>query len=99
VSQGAAVVAAGADRCAIEGPLTFGSAQLLWKQLLDSKWLENAATVDLSGIGEADSAGLALLVAWRARREAHGGSLKFEHLPERLIALAKLTQAQSLLEA
>jgi hypothetical protein len=37
------------------------------------------------------------LIAWRAAASAEGGVLKFVAVPERLLALARLTEAESLL--
>ena len=82
---------------ALAGALTFDTAAWIWQQLQDGLWLTRAREADLSGITDADSAGLALLIAWRASVSATGGVLKFEAVPERLVALARLTEAESLL--
>jgi len=87
----------GEGRCALSGALTFDTAAWIWQQLQDGLWLGRARHADLSGITDADSAGLALLIAWRAAASAEGGVLKFEAVPERLLALARLTEAESLL--
>ncbi|MBK9252980.1 MAG: STAS domain-containing protein [Proteobacteria bacterium] len=87
----------GEGRCALSGALTFDTAAWIWQQLQDGLWLGRARHADLSGITDADSAGLALLIAWRAAASAEGGELKFEAVPERLLALARLTEAESLL--
>lgn len=85
--------------CAISGELTFATAPWLWQQLREGAWLKKAREVDLSGVTTADSAGLALLVAWRAAAGADGGGLRFQAVPERLLALARLTDAEALLSA
>jgi phospholipid transport system transporter-binding protein len=84
-------------RCAISGALTFETVPWIWQQLGEGTWLRKAREADLSGVTAADSAGLALLVAWRAAVIAANGALKFEAVPERLVALARLTEAESLL--
>lgn len=86
-------------RCVLSGDLGFGTVPGLWRTLGADGWLRSAQIVDLSAVTAADSAGLALLVAWRAAREREGGKLRFEAVPERLQALAHLTGAQSLLDA
>lgn len=86
-------------RCALAGDLGFQTVPALWKTLEADGWLRSAQVVDLSAVTAADSAGLALLVAWRAARAREGGQLRFEAMPGRLHALAQLTDAQSLLEA
>lgn len=89
----------GEGRCALSGALTFETAPWLWRQLGEGGLLRSARVADLSGIAAADSAGLALLVAWKAAAAAQDGQLRFDAVPERLLALARLTDAQSLLEA
>ena len=89
----------GAGRCAISGALTFETAHWLWEQLTVGGLLQTAQEADLSAVGDADSAGLALLVAWRASRRSAGGDLQFAGTPARIRALAQLTEAGALLEA
>jgi phospholipid transport system transporter-binding protein len=88
----------GEGRCALSGALTFETAPWLWQQLREGSWLQKAREADLSGITDADSAGLALLVAWRAAACAAGGVLRFHSPPLRLLALARITEAESLLQ-
>ena len=97
MSNAARIAEQGADRCAIAGELTFAEVPQLWKQLRESQLMNRVAAVDLAAVSDADSAGLALLISWRASRQARGASLVFERVPERLLALARLTGAQSLL--
>ena len=89
----------GEGRCAISGALTFETAPWLWQQLREGSWLGRAREADLSGVSNSDSAGLALLIAWRAAVVTAGGGLKFQSVPERLLALARLTDAEALLSA
>jgi phospholipid transport system transporter-binding protein len=87
----------GQGRCAIAGALTLESAPWLWKELQEVGLLTQAREADLSGVGAADSAGLALLVAWKAECRRKGGDLAFAGVPENLAALAGLTGSQALL--
>jgi phospholipid transport system transporter-binding protein len=87
----------GAGRCALSGALTIETAQWLWRELAEGGLLSGASEADLAGVTESDSAGLALLVAWRATRRQAGGDLTFQSLPPRLLALAALTEAQAAL--
>jgi phospholipid transport system transporter-binding protein len=88
----------GEGRCALSGALTFETAPWLWQQLREGAWLQKARDADLSGVTDADSAGLALLIAWRAAAGAGGGALRFHSPPQRLLALARITEAESLLQ-
>jgi phospholipid transport system transporter-binding protein len=87
----------GEGRCVLSGALTLETAPWLWQQLQTGSLLDGARTAELSDVTDADSAGLALLVTWRASCQAAGADLRFENVPERLMALARLTDAQSLL--
>lgn len=53
--------------------------------------------VDLKGVTRADSAGLALLVDWLAWARAAGRQLHYANLPKDLLALARLSELDSLL--
>lgn len=89
----------GHGRCSVSGALTLESAPWLWKELETVGLLSQAREVDLSGITSADSAGLALLVAWKANCRRLGAELAFSGVPASLVALAALTDAQPLLGA
>jgi len=86
----------GAGQCSLAGDLTLATADQLWKQLQSTGLLGSATRVDTGGVGRSDSAGLALLVAWRAVRRINGGDLSITSLPSRLTALARLTDAEAI---
>src|SRR5690606_445030 len=83
----------GGGRCVLSGALTLESAPWLWKELETGGLLGTAVEADLSGVDAADSAGLALLVAWKAYCRHQGNDLVFKGVPARLRALAALTGA------
>lgn len=56
------------------------------------------ATVDVSGLDGADSATLAILLAWAARARRHGTGLRYAGLPGDLDVLARLADATQLLD-
>ena len=88
----------GEGRCALSGALTLETVPWAWRQLQAGSLLKSARTVELAGVTDADSAGLAMLVTWRASCAAAGSQLRFENVPERLLALARLTDAHALLQ-
>jgi phospholipid transport system transporter-binding protein len=90
------VIDQGAGRCALAGDLTLATADRLWNQLHATGLLRTASHVDASQLAKSDSAGLALLVAWRAVRRKDGGDLAITSLPGRLTALARLTDAEDI---
>jgi phospholipid transport system transporter-binding protein len=94
-----ALASLGEGRCVITGVLTLETAPQLWKQLKAGGLLHAARQADLAGVSDADSAGLALLLAWRSHCLAAGGELGFAGLPARVLALAKLTSAEAALGA
>jgi phospholipid transport system transporter-binding protein len=55
--------------------------------------------VDLSGVAQSDSAGLALLIEWLRAARQHDQRLRFSNLPQQLIALAKISEVDELLMA
>ncbi len=91
------LVDAAAGRCTVTGDLTLATAGTLWRQLQANGLLRGTSSVDLGQVRGSDSAGLALLIAWRASCRASGGDLVVKDVPERLIALARLTGAQEFL--
>ena len=90
------LVDAGAGQCTVAGDLTLATAATLWRQLQSTGLLRSATSVDLSQVKDADSAGLALLIAWRASCKANGGDLLVKSPPQRLSALARLTDAEGM---
>jgi phospholipid transport system transporter-binding protein len=55
--------------------------------------------LDLSGVADADSAGLAVLLAWIERSRRRGHALRYSGLPEKLRRIAKITEVDRLLVA
>ena len=84
----------------VKGELTFATARRALKAGLDA--LERVATrdtvvVDCSGVGEADSAGLAVLIEWLKKASAQGRSLQFVVLPAGIVAAARISEADAIL--
>jgi phospholipid transport system transporter-binding protein len=73
----------------VEGDLTFATVGAL---LAASRPLFSAGEatlrVDLSGVGHADSAGLALLIEWLRLARAAGRELRFQAVPGQMQAIA-----------
>ena len=74
----------------LEGELSFASVPAVLKSsasgFMDSQLIE----VDLKGVTRADSAGLALLVEWLRKSEHAGKAVTFTHVPDQLLAIARL---------
>ena len=56
-----------------------------------------SADIDLSALQAADSATLAVLIAWAARSRTHGTQVHYRHAPQSLLNLARLSDVATLL--
>jgi phospholipid transport system transporter-binding protein len=83
-------------RYLVQGPLTLATVQ---QMLLHSepRFDGNDIRIDLSGVSEADSSAVGLLLAWTRAAAARGGRIRFENLPGNLSALIKLYEVGELL--
>lgn len=55
--------------------------------------------VDLGGVAEGDSAGLALLIEWLRAAKQRNQVIHFDHVPEQVSALARISEVEDLLSA
>jgi len=55
--------------------------------------------VDLGGVGESDSAGLALLLEWLGMARQAGKEIHFANLPAQIEALARISEVDDLIGA
>ena len=58
-----------------------------------------AAVIDLSGVKDSDSSGLALLIEWLSIARAEHKNLRYENIPAQLHQLARLSDVEELLTA
>ena len=86
-----------ADAWTVQGALTFDTVPQLWAQT--QQWLSGTGplSLDLIEVGAVDSAGLALLLGWKSRAQLSGITLHYLNLPQRLLAIASITDTQALL--
>ena len=91
---------AGEGRFTAEGPLVFGSARAARQLGLDALThaSERRLEMDCQGVTATDSAGLAVLLDWLAVARSMGHSLRYLHLPAGLIALARISEVNEMLE-
>ncbi len=83
-----------------EGPLTFASARHARELGLAAirGGGQGALLIDCRGVTASDSAGLAVLVDWLAAARAGKHALRFAHVPQGLVALARISEVSELLE-
>lgn len=93
------LAAAGDGALSASGPLTFAGARAARRLGLEA--LAGATgpglQIDCARVTAADSAGLAVLLDWLAAAKRSGRSLRFLHLPEGLLALARIGEVDQLL--
>lgn len=84
-------------RFRVEGELTFASVPKMLK--ISTGLFQGQARIrlDLSGVRRADSAGLALLIDWRAQAGREKRSLDFDAIPEQIRAMARVNGVESML--
>jgi phospholipid transport system transporter-binding protein len=87
----------GEGRFRLVGDMSFSTAESILRQ---SEALFEDYTrieVDLSGIEKADSAGLALLLEWTTWAIQTVREIRFVGMPDRVMAIAKVTEVDNLL--
>jgi phospholipid transport system transporter-binding protein len=87
------------ERCEARGALTFATARRARKLGLAA--LRNAGrelSIDCGAISQTDSAGLAVLLDWLAEAKRAGCSLRLQRLPQSLLALARISAAEEMLQ-
>lgn len=78
-----------AGRMRVEAPMVMtGAAEL--KTLGEQAIVSGATVIDLSRVTEADSSGVALLLAWVRLAKERNQALSIEHVPESIRSLAAL---------
>ena len=87
------------DQYAVTGPLTFATARSALSSGIAafSSASGSPISVDCSGVGASDSAGLAVLLEWLAWGRRSGRELRYSGVPETICAIARLSEVDSLL--
>lgn len=81
----------------ISGELTLETARGV-KEDTDKRFANGAAlNIDLSKVSRADSAGLALLVAWMRQANASDKAISFHHVPAQMLAIANASGLDAIL--
>jgi phospholipid transport system transporter-binding protein len=96
----AAGIESGANGTArLFGDLTFATVRALSQQGDAVLKAGNPpARIDLRDVRRVDSSGLALLLEWQSRARAAGGSIAIVNAPNDLARLARLCEAEGLLQ-
>ena len=87
----------GDGRFALTGEMSFDSAERILKASEKPFEEHTQIEIDLSGVTVSDSAGLALLLEWVTWANHTVREIRFEGMPERVMAIAKTTEVDGLL--
>lgn len=86
------------DGCfAVTGDMSFDTADSILRAS-DGKFGKHASLeIDLTGVERADSAGLALLLEWKAQARKRDAGIRFAGVPKSLLAIAKTSEVGDLI--
>lgn len=98
MSTGFAVDRLAGDRFRVGGHIDFGNARAVMAAGSALAGSHGPVEVDLVGLESADSVTLAVLLEWTARSRRCGGRLVFRNVPDRLRSIARLSDAEALLD-
>ena len=98
-SRTASFEALEANRSSVAGVLSFSTVSLLLETGTKAIDTGRAEIIDLSGVSESDSSGLALLVEWLSVARSAKRKLRYENIPQQLRQLARLSDVEELLDA
>lgn len=89
----------GPGRFAVRGAMTFETAVRLHAAGLAALGASTEPTLELdcAAVGNADSAGLAVLVDWLAWARASGRTLRLKNVPAKLLDIARISELDELL--
>jgi len=94
------IVVTSPGRFAARGALTFANAKRARSEGLQALRTSSARDlqIDCSGIAHSDSAGLAVLLDWMTIMKGEGRPLCFASLPASLLAVARISGVEELLQ-
>ena len=88
------------DRVQVKGALTFATARAAREAalgILERSSSAETLTVDCSGVGASDSAGLAVLIDLLANASKRNRTVQFWNLPPGIVAAAKISDVDTIL--
>jgi phospholipid transport system transporter-binding protein len=86
----------GEGRFRVSGVLDATTATEMLKQS-ESRFTQPQIEVDLGGVGESDSAGLALLIEWLRLARQSSRKIQFANVPGQIEALARISEVEDLI--
>jgi phospholipid transport system transporter-binding protein len=87
----------GSGRFTLKGDMSFATAQNILARSEALFGSCESLEVDLGQVEKADSAGLALIIEWRAEAAKRAAAIRFTNVPDSLLAIARTTEVQDLI--
>ena len=87
----------GDGRFSVTGKMTFDTAEKILRASEEPFEEHSQLEIDLSGITDSDSAGLALLLEWVTWANHSVREIRFNEMPEKILAIARTTEVEQLL--
>jgi phospholipid transport system transporter-binding protein len=89
----------GSGRFRVSGVLDATTVAELLKQSKDRFSALDRLEVDLAGVSDGDSSGLALLIEWLRQAKESKRQINFSNVPGQISALARISEVDELLSA
>jgi len=96
-SSGSVSVTQDGDVCRVAGTLNFETAGAALAQVQPMIENSSSLTIDLDGVSNSNSAGLALMIEWLAIGRSSGHDVSFARVPDGLVQLAGVCQVDGLI--
>lgn len=87
----------GEGRFALTGDMSFATANQILRASEAVFPQHESLQVDMSQVGKADSAGLALLLEWKSQAAQRDASISYVGIPESLVSIARTSEVSDLL--
>ena len=84
-------------RFSLRGEMSFENAEQILAASEPAFQTVDALELDLSQVGPTDSAGLALLLEWKARAHSRSAEIRYVSIPESLLAIAQTAEVSDLI--
>lgn len=88
----------GSGRFSLSGAMTFHTCGKILRQSEPAFEKHTRIEIDLSGVTRTDSAGLALLLEWITWANHTVREIRFQDVPARIDAIARVTEVEELLK-
>jgi phospholipid transport system transporter-binding protein len=89
----------GGERARVNGVMHFTTVTALLRSGSEAIANGHTSVIDLAGVKDSDSSGLALLIEWLSIARAEQKNLRYENIPVQLHQLARLSDVEELLTA